>query len=308
LPTDREPSRYKFAARAARWCAAHRRRWRGVWLGRILALSVLVAALTVPAAADAVAPLSSSNGSRFSSTPIPAGALRQIAAKHGQFAYVPASVPVGFTFASWRSERPSHANLLKRLHLTFARGRTLMVWTVSDGRDADDYADCPSRHYGSKRLIGGRSVYYAHGNHGDSAWTCFNAPLREGGRKPLGIDLWIANDPGRPSPLSAMRIVAGARLAHSPAAPAPVAGPLPATTTTTSAPTTTTTAPPPPTPPPVPAAGNCAPSYPDVCIPPPPPDLDCKDVSYRRFLVIYNVPSPDPHRFDGDHDGVGCET
>ena len=26
---------------------------------------------------------------------------------------------------------------------------------------------------------------------------------------------------------------------------------------------------------------NCHPSYPDVCIKPPPPDLDCKDVSYR---------------------------
>ena len=68
--------------------------------------------------------------------------------------------------------------------------------------------------------------------------------------------------------------------------------------------------PPPPTPqpPPHPPPSNCAPSYPDACIPPPPPDLDCKDVSYRNFRVIYNVPSPDPHRFDGDHDGVGCES
>lgn len=68
------------------------------------------------------------------------------------------------------------------------------------------------------------------------------------------------------------------------------------TTTTTSTSATTTTAP------------NCAPSYPDVCIPPPPPDLDCGQISYRNFRVIYNVPSPDPHRFDGDRDGVGCES
>jgi micrococcal nuclease len=54
-------------------------------------------------------------------------------------------------------------------------------------------------------------------------------------------------------------------------------------------------------------AGNCAPSYPDVCIPPPPPDLDCKDVPYKAFRVVYNVPDPDPHHFDGDHDGIGCE-
>jgi len=49
--------------------------------------------------------------------------------------------------------------------------------------------------------------------------------------------------------------------------------------------------------------GNCDPSYPTVCIPPPPPDLDCKDISYRNFTVI----GSDPHHFDGDHDGVGCE-
>ena len=49
--------------------------------------------------------------------------------------------------------------------------------------------------------------------------------------------------------------------------------------------------------------GNCDPSYPDVCIAPPPPDLDCKDVPYRRFRVL----APDPHNFDGNHDGVGCE-
>ncbi len=49
--------------------------------------------------------------------------------------------------------------------------------------------------------------------------------------------------------------------------------------------------------------GNCDPSYPDVCIPSPPPDLDCGEISFRRFRVI----GADPHRFDGDHDGIGCE-
>lgn len=50
-------------------------------------------------------------------------------------------------------------------------------------------------------------------------------------------------------------------------------------------------------------AGNCDPSYPTVCIPPPPPDLDCGQITYRLFVVL----PLDPHRFDGDHDGVGCE-
>jgi len=50
-------------------------------------------------------------------------------------------------------------------------------------------------------------------------------------------------------------------------------------------------------------SGRCDPSYPGVCIPPPPPDLDCADIPYRNFRVL----PPDPHRFDGNHDGVGCE-
>lgn len=52
------------------------------------------------------------------------------------------------------------------------------------------------------------------------------------------------------------------------------------------------------------ARGNCDPSYPTVCIPPAPPDLDCGDIPHRRFQVI----GADPHRFDGDRDGIGCES
>jgi hypothetical protein len=51
-------------------------------------------------------------------------------------------------------------------------------------------------------------------------------------------------------------------------------------------------------------AGNCDPAYPSVCIPPPPPDLDCADIPFRRFTVL----PPDPHHFDGDGDGNGCES
>lgn len=48
------------------------------------------------------------------------------------------------------------------------------------------------------------------------------------------------------------------------------------------------------------SAANCDPAYPDVRIPPPPPDLDCGQISYRNFRVLL----PDPHRFDGDNDGI----
>ncbi len=55
-----------------------------------------------------------------------------------------------------------------------------------------------------------------------------------------------------------------------------------------------------------PGAGECDPSYPNVCIPPieVTGDLDCGQISYRRFEVL----PPDPHGFDGDSDGVGCES
>ena len=48
---------------------------------------------------------------------------------------------------------------------------------------------------------------------------------------------------------------------------------------------------------------NCAPSYPDVCISPPPPYIACSELSVTRFKVF----GDDPHGFDPDHDGIGCD-
>ncbi len=50
-------------------------------------------------------------------------------------------------------------------------------------------------------------------------------------------------------------------------------------------------------------AVGCDGAYPGVCIPPAPPDLDCGDIGLRAFAVR----RPDPHRFDQDGDGIGCE-
>ena len=69
-----------------------------------------------------------------------------------------------------------------------------------------------------------------------------------------------------------------------------------------------------PTPPPaviqplVPPAATCEPSYPGICIAIGSADLDCGDIAWRQFAVVWNVPNPDPHRFDGDADGIGCES
>jgi len=49
---------------------------------------------------------------------------------------------------------------------------------------------------------------------------------------------------------------------------------------------------------------SCDPSYPDVCIAPYPPDLNCGDIGYSNFRVV----GSDPHGFDRDNDGIGCES
>ena len=50
-------------------------------------------------------------------------------------------------------------------------------------------------------------------------------------------------------------------------------------------------------------AAKCDKAYPTVCIPSPRPYLNCKNIRYRNFKVL----PPDPHKFDGDKDGIGCE-
>ena len=97
---------------------------------------------------------------------------------------------------------------------------------------------------------------------------------------------------------AAQREAHGARVGRWGPTPAPVVTPIP-----------NIVVPIPPSRLPVPTAtppvsGNCDPSYPTVCIPPAPPDLNCGDITFRRFQVL----APDPHGFDGDHDGVGCES
>ncbi|MCX6049029.1 MAG: hypothetical protein NT075_28340 [Chloroflexi bacterium] len=48
---------------------------------------------------------------------------------------------------------------------------------------------------------------------------------------------------------------------------------------------------------------NCYASYPDFCIPSPPPELACRDIPQKNFTVL----QPDPHRLDGNKNGIGCE-
>jgi endonuclease YncB( thermonuclease family) len=119
-------------------------------------------------------------------------------------------------------------------------------------------------------------------------------PLRDDIRTGPPVPLPSPVSPAPPSPIPLP--VVGPPAPPPPPSPTPPASPPPPPS------------PPPATPPPAPSSGNCHASYPTVCIPPAPPDLDCGQISYRRFTVRHNVTDPDPHGFDGDKDGIGCET
>jgi hypothetical protein len=112
--------------------------------------------------------------------------------------------------------------------------------------------------------------------------------------------------PENQPPYNVLLGLLGNEIRANAAPPQAIVAPLPQPT---EAPTpepqpTPSPAPPAPQPTRTPASNNCDPAYPDVCIPPPPPDLDCGEIPYHDFRVL----PPDPHRFDRDKDGIGCET
>ena len=76
---------------------------------------------------------------------------------------------------------------------------------------------------------------------------------------------------------------------------APVSAPAPTPT-----PTPTPTRTPTPTPG---GGGSCDPNYAGYCVPIVPYDLDCGDIRHRVIVIGVDI-----HRFDGDHDGIGCES
>jgi hypothetical protein len=53
---------------------------------------------------------------------------------------------------------------------------------------------------------------------------------------------------------------------------------------------------------PVEAADDCDPNY-SPCVPNVSYDLDCGDISFSVIVI-----GSDPHRFDRDNDGYGCES
>ncbi len=139
---------------------------------------------------------------------IPSATVAQIRAEYGPLTFVPASLPRGFIFTSWRIEEPPFEYLQPILEMTFGDNGVLLKWTVFDKRDSNDPnvftgGDCSAHPYASySRNVDSKKVYYAAGNHGDSAWTC--------AMPHVGVGLWVENTPGRPSAATVIRMVATA--------------------------------------------------------------------------------------------------
>lgn len=157
----------------------------------------------------------------------------------------------------------------------------------------------PGTNYSPVGVVNGDDLLILLARTADDAW--FIVQLADGS---IG---WLAASVIEDSDLAVLKQVEVAATIPSP--PTATAAPVTLIPTATLLPTLTSTPVPQATVPPIPPTAppqpsNCDPAYPTVCIPPPPPDLDCGDIPYRRFTVL----SPDPHGFDRDNDGIGCES
>lgn len=51
-------------------------------------------------------------------------------------------------------------------------------------------------------------------------------------------------------------------------------------------------------------SAKCERNYPTICVPPFPPKISCSEIPFKDFPVLFD----DPHDFDIDQDGRGCES
>ena len=56
--------------------------------------------------------------------------------------------------------------------------------------------------------------------------------------------------------------------------------------------------------PPTSNSSGCDPNYAGACVPISSTDLDCSDIGVHDFQVV----GTDVYGFDGDHDGIACES
>jgi hypothetical protein len=105
--------------------------------------------------------------------PVPAGSAKAIRAFAGGNAFLPAFVPSGYRYTSWKKDSnvalPAPGQPWFEVH--FAAGSGRLVWQVTYWSPDQP---CPTLSVGQAR-VGSRTVYWSHVENGSSdAWTCVN--------------------------------------------------------------------------------------------------------------------------------------
>jgi hypothetical protein len=162
---------------------------------RLIALTVVALVAVVLASAG-----------NAGSQPVPVGVQHKIAALSASPAYVPTWMPAGFIFIGWKQAAPpnngtSNGSTVvgQGFTITFARAGRIVLWSMRPGA----YNDCvPRPIFDTRTAIRGRAVYYANGNHGDSAYICIGK---------VEFTTWGDH---LFSPSTSMRIAGSARLAR----------------------------------------------------------------------------------------------
>lgn len=165
-------------------------------------------------------------------------------------------------------------------------GRTLAELTV-DGVSVDE-----------ELVRSGAAEWYERFAHED-ADIARRLEAAEADARAAGRGLWSAcrtDDTPPPAPTTTTTVTSPPPTA-TPTVPPRARPATPSTSTATAPPTTVAR--------PESTDSGCHPAYPDECIPPPPPDLDCPDIGHR---VRVDRTHGDPHRLDSDGDGWGCES
>jgi hypothetical protein len=145
---------------------------------------------------------------------LPASEQSQMRVLISPYAYVPSSMPPGFTYIDWRHSAltPTVAGQLLTIEFAAPGGRQI-TWTSSRACDTNGHigpstTGYPGYGYGMSvdrtAVIAGKRVYFSQGNQGSNAWMTF--PVQTSwGTDYVSVGIWESNCI---TPAAAMRLVA----------------------------------------------------------------------------------------------------
>lgn len=125
-----------------------------------------------------------------STSVLPSDIETQIKAAYPEPLYLPTFLPQGYNYSSWKLEDASASTYFPTLNITFGNNGNLLVWEIFDSNDGQSPNNsCITSGYASQLTISGQQIYYAHGNHGSSAWRCPTSSTST--KLSQGISIWF---------------------------------------------------------------------------------------------------------------------